>query len=210
MFCSPGRSQQIRAFAFSYFSAIALFWTSLTHQHFIFFFLLPFSLKYCNFYCLAPQFLSLLLQIWREAAHIFWVPCCSSGILPLHLSWIAANFLFPPIKFTLLLIPFKKLHSTISCTKSSFLYNTFVYFYPLQSLSDFSHYLVIPQKFLAKLSKNSHKSRWITPVNTYNNTPIHLHFSASKEDSAQGYQIQINQLFCNPLGTQTNPSYTGG
>lgn len=49
------------------------------------------------------------------------------------------NFFCSPIKFMLLLIPFRKLYSTIHYTKSSFLYNGFyIFFYPLQSSSHFS------------------------------------------------------------------------
>lgn len=139
MFSSPRGSQQIYAFAFSYLSAIALFWTTLTINALSFSFFLPFSLKYCNFYPLAPQFPSFLLQVLKEAANIFWVPRCSSSIFPPHLSWIAATS--PPIKFALPLIPFKKLHSTISYTKSSFLYNTF---YIFLSTSVFEHFFILP------------------------------------------------------------------
>lgn len=168
-----------------------------------------FFFKYCNLYPLAPQFPSFLLQVWKEAAHRFWVPCWSSDIFPPHLSWIAAIFFFP-LNWCFLQ------HLSKSCTaqyptpRVHFCTLHFIYFYPLESLSNFSYCLVIPQKFLAKLSKNSNNPRWITPVNTYNKTLIHLYSSASKEDSAQGYPIQIIQIFCNPLGTQTNPFYMGG
>ena len=90
---------------------------------------------------LAPEFPSFLLQVCKEAANRFWVPCCSSSVFPPHLSWIAANLFFSPTKFMFFLLPFKKLRSTISYTKSSFLYNTF---YIFLSNSIFEQFFILP------------------------------------------------------------------
>lgn len=158
-------------------------------------FFLPFSLKHCNLYPLAPQFPSFLPQVWKEAAHRFWVPCWSSDIFPPHLSWIAANLFFFPLNSRFLQHLSKSRTAQYHTPRVHFCTILVKYFYPLESLSNFSYCLVISQKFLAKLSKNSNKPRWITPVNTYNKTLIHLYSSAWKENSAQGHPIQIIHFF---------------
>jgi len=110
-------------------------------------------------------------------------------------------YFFPPLNSCFFYYLSKSCAAQYPTPRVHFCIIHFIYFYPIQSLNNFSYYLVIPQKFLAKLSNNSNKTRWITPINTYSKTLTHSYSSASKEDSAQHYQIQIIHLFYNPLGT---------
>lgn len=120
----------MQAFAFSNLSAIALFWTTRFLS-----FLLPF-----NFYPLAPELPSFWLQVWKEAANIFWVSCGSRGAFPSTPTLDCSDFFFPlnsPLlwhhpKSCTAQQPTPRVHFCVAC---------FLCFYPLQSLSNFSYYL---------------------------------------------------------------------